>query len=157
MSAKHTALIITSVLLSGSITGCDWFSSKSNNEKPIDKLQTELVEAKETGTEAFSDYTYAKKKQLVTAMKKELSDIQAKTEQLSKKVAESKSSAKQNAQKRIDSLNEKLELTKTKIKEAQNADESGWEDVKRGLKKTNDSLKQSFDETRQWLSDRIEP
>jgi hypothetical protein len=78
-------------------------------------------------------------------------------DRLSEKVERSNNSAKLNAQKRIDSLREELELTKTKIDDAQNANESGWEDVKRGFRKANDNLKKSFEDTRQWLSDKIEP
>lgn len=157
MFTKHIILLITAVLLFCSIAGCDWFSGKSNAEKSLDELQTELVEAKEKQAKALSDYTYAQKKQFVSAMKKELSDIQAEIDQLSEKVAKSKSSAKQNAQKKIDSLREELELTKVKIEEAQNTTESGWEDVKNGFAQANNNLKKSFENTRQWLSDKIEP
>lgn len=162
MFTKHIVMLITAALMIGSIASCDFFSGKSNAEKSLDKLQAKLVEAKEEKKEvakekAQSDYTYAQKMLFVNAMKKELSDTQAEMEQLSEKVARSNSSAKLNAQKRIDTLREELELTKIKIEEAQNVEESGWEDVKRGFGKANDSLKKSFEDTRQWLSDKIEP
>lgn len=162
MLKKNTIMFITAVLLFGSIAGCDWFSGKSNATKSLEKLQAELVEAKEEKKEAakemaHSDYTYAQKMLFVNEMKRELQEIQAEMDRLSEKVERSNNSAKLNAQKRIDSLREELELTKTKIDDAQNANESGWEDVKRGFRKANDNLKKSFENTRQWLSDKIEP
>jgi peptidoglycan hydrolase CwlO-like protein len=162
MLKKNTIMFITAVLLFGSIAGCDWFSGKSNATKSLEKLQAELVEAKEEKKEAakemaHSDYTYAQKMLFVNEMKRELQEIQAEMDRLSEKVERSNNSAKLNAQKRIDSLREELELTKTKIDDAQNANESGWEDVKRGFRKANDNLKKSFEDTRQWLSDKIEP
>jgi peptidoglycan hydrolase CwlO-like protein len=162
MFKKNTIMFITAILLFGSIAGCDWFSGKSNATKSLEKLQAELVEAKEEKKEAakemaHSDYTYAQKMLFVNEMKRELQEIQAEMDRLSEKVERSNNSAKLNAQKRIDSLREELELTKTKIDDAQNANESGWEDVKRGFRKANDNLKKSFEDTRQWLSDKIEP
>jgi hypothetical protein len=162
MFTKHAIMLVAAVLLFSSIAGCDFFSGKSNAEKSLDKLQAKLVEAKEEKKEAAkekaqSDYTYAQKMLFVNAMKKELSDTQEEMEQLSEKVARSNSSAKLNAQKRIDTLREELELTKIKIEEAQNVDESGWEDVKTGFRKAKENLKKSFENTRQWLSDKIEP
>ncbi len=157
MLKKHIVMLIAAVLVISSITGCGWFGDKSKAEKSLDKLQTELDEAKEKQAKVRSDYTYSQKKQFVNEMKKELSDIQAEMDKLSEKVAKSNSSAKQNAQKKIDSLREELELAKTKIEEAQDATESGWDDVKKRFAKANDNLKKSFDNTRQWLSDKIEP
>jgi peptidoglycan hydrolase CwlO-like protein len=162
MLKKHIVMFIAAVLMIGSITGCDESGSKSKAAKSLDKLQAELVEAKEKKDEMAkakvrTDYTYAQKKQFVNEMKKELSDIQTEMDKLSEKVAKSNSSAKQNAQKRVDSLREELEVTKVKIEEALTVEESGWEDVKKGFAKANDNLKKSFENTRQWLSDKIEP
>ncbi|HSW59903.1 MAG TPA: hypothetical protein VLJ60_03845 [bacterium] len=163
MFKKHTIMLIAAVLLTGSVlTGCDFFSGKSNATKSLDKLQAELVEAKEKKDEAAeakanSDYTYAQRMIFIADMKQELTKIQSDIDKLSERVARSKGEAKDSWEKRLNAVREELELTKTKIEDAQNANESGWEDVKRGFRKANDSLKKSFEDTRQWLSDKIEP
>jgi len=162
MFKKHAIMLITAVLLFGSIAGCDFFSGKSNATKSLDKLQAELVEAKEKKDEAAeakanSDYTYAQRMIFIADMKQELTKIQSDIDKLSERVARSKGEAKDSWEKRLNAVREELELTKTKIEDAQNANESGWEDVKRGFRKANDSLKKSFEDTRQWLSDKIEP
>jgi len=162
MIKKQTIMLITAVLMIGGITGCDWFSGKSDAEKSLDKLQAELVEVrekkeKEIVAKIHPGYTYAQKKQFVNEMKKELDEIQKDLDKLSERVARSKGDTKESWEKRLNVVREELELTKAKIKDAENAKESGWEDVKNGFSKARDSLKKSFEDTRQWLSDKIEP
>ena len=43
------------------------------------------------------------------------------------------------------------------LEEAGNATESTWNDVKAGFKKGYEALKDGFQQTRQWLSDKIAP
>ncbi len=163
MFKKHIIMLVaTALIIGGFVTGCDFFSGKSNATKSLDKLQAELVEAKEKKAEAAeekanSDYTYAQRMIFIADMKQELTKIQSDIDKLSERVARSKGEAKDSWEKRLNAVREELELTKSKIDDAQNANESGWEDVKRGFRKANDNLKKSFENTRQWLSDKIEP
>jgi hypothetical protein len=58
---------------------------------------------------------------------------------------------------RLDAVRENWARAKTQLDLAKTATEATWNDVKRGLQKSRDELMESFENSRQWLSDKIEP
>jgi hypothetical protein len=54
-------------------------------------------------------------------------------------------------------VREKWAQAKKQLDGAETATESNWDDVKNGFKQSYADLKDSFNKTRQWLSDKIAP
>lgn len=159
---KNGTVLITAVFLmtSGIITGCDWLINDSASQERQDKLIAKLDQNKKDNDEAIKesiDYTYRQRAKFINEMKKELSDIQKDMDELSIKAEKTQDKAKTDAKIKLDALREEMELTKKHIEESEKADETTWEDVKKGFRKANADLKKSFENTRQWLSDKIEP
>jgi len=161
MFKKHIIMLIAAVLLTGSIfTGCDWLNEKSASQKRQEELIAKLDQDKKDKDEAIKetmDYTYRQRVEFIDSMNKELAEIQKDLDQLSEKAEKTKSEAKADAKIKLDALRQEMELTKKHIKETENSDEQTWEDVKKGFRKANADMKKSFENTRQWLSDKIEP
>ena len=158
---RHTIRVITFLIVAALAVGC-----KSTDEKPAvgpkpsetvaaqrDKAETEVKEA----AQAMQDYAYAQKAEFVDKMRKELADIQEELDRLSTKVDRSSSAAKADAKTQLDAVREKWAQAKKQLDQADSATESTWNDVKDGFKKLYGELKDSFEKTRQWLSDKIEP
>jgi chromosome segregation ATPase len=118
-----------------------------------DKVRTETRKA----AQAARDYAYAEKDDFVKAMKGELAEVQGEMDRLSAKVERSSGEAKADAKARLDTVREKWDRAKQQLERAENATESTWEDVKGGFRKLNDELKESFNQTRKWLGDKIAP
>ena len=158
---KHTILVITFFLVAAFAVSCTSKAGKSaaeakhreTAEAQLDKAKTETKEA----AQAVQDYAYAQKAEFVDNMKKELVEIQEELDRLSAKVDRSSAAAKADAKAKLEAVREKWAQAKKQLDQAESATESTWNDVKGGFKKLYGELRDSFDKTRQWLSDTIEP
>ena len=158
---KHTILVISFLLVAAFAVGCKKTDGKSaaetkhreNAAEQLDKAKTETKEA----AQAKQDYAYAQKAEFVDKMKKELVDIQEELDRLSAKVERSSGAAKADAKAKLEVVREKWAQAKKQLDQAESATESTWNDMKDGFKKLYSELRESFDKTRQWLSDTIEP
>lgn len=121
--------------------------------KAGDKVKKETKEA----AVAVRDYAFAQKADFVAEMKPKLAAIEVEIKALEAKVAASTGEAKADAQAKLDTLREKWAATKTRLDAAEAANESNWETVKNDAKQAQKDLETSFDDTRQWLSDKIAP
>jgi exonuclease VII large subunit len=119
----------------------------------LDKVKTETKEA----AQAMKDYTFAQRAEFVAKTRIELDEFQVELDRLSREVDRSKAEAKADAKIRLDAVRENWARTKEKLDQAESATEVTWNDVRLGFEKSRDSLRESVNETRQWLSDKIEP
>jgi hypothetical protein len=90
-------------------------------------------------------------------MKKDLVSIQEELDGLGAKVESAGGSAKAEAKVKLAAVREKWAQAKKQVDRAETATASDWDDVKGGFKQSYADLKDSFDKTRQWLSDKIAP
>jgi uncharacterized coiled-coil protein SlyX len=158
---RHAILIMTFLIVAGLAAGCTPTEGNAA-EGPIqvepasperDKVKTETKEA----VQAIQDYTYAQKAEFVAETQKELAEFQTALDRLAARVDRSRGEAKADAKIRLDAVRENWARAKTQLGQAESATEATWNDVKRGLQKSRDELKESFENSRQWLSDKIEP
>jgi hypothetical protein len=158
---QYTILIVTFLIVAGLASDCTPTDGNAT-EKPIPgetasmqrgKVKTELKET----ARSMQDYTYAQKDEFVTETKTELAEIQIELDRLAARVDRSKGTAKADAEFRIAAVRETWARAKNQLDQAESVTEATWNDVKRGLQKSRDGLKESFEQTRQWLSDEIEP
>lgn len=145
---KRMILIAAVLIVAILAVGCKWMDRRL----AIDTDQRQVVTA-----QAAYDYAYAQKAKFVEDMKKELAGIQKDLDQLSAKVDSSDSSVKVDAKAKLEAARLKWVQAKTRLDQAEGATESTWSDVKNGFKRAYDELMNSFEQTRQWLSNKIAP
>lgn len=157
---RHGILIISFLLVAALAVGCTQKDEKSavgpeesKTAAQFDKAKTEMKEA----AQSMQDYTYAQKAEFVAKMKKELDQIQEELDRLSAKVEKSSGAVKADAETQLEAVREKWAQAKKQLDRAESANESTWDSVKGGFKKIYGELEDSFDKTRQWISDKIEP
>jgi molecular chaperone GrpE (heat shock protein) len=157
---RHTILMITLLLVAALAVGCTPTDEKSavgpgesKTAAQFDKAKTETKEA----AQAMQDYTYTQKAEFVAKMKKELAEIQEELDRLSAKVDRSSGVVKAEAETQLEAVREKWAQAKQQLDRAGSATESTWDSVKGGFETIYGELKDSFEKTRQWLSDKIEP
>ena len=119
----------------------------------LDKVKQETKEA----IDATKDYAYAQKAEYAAKIRAELTELNKELDQLSAKIESSSASAKADAKVKLQEVREKVARLSEKLDGVQNATESTWEEVKSGVKKGYDEVKDSFKQARQWLSEKIAP
>ena len=148
-------------LVAGLAVGCPAADEKSTagpEHRVTQAEQRDLAKAEtKAAAQALRDYAYAQKTEFVDKMKQELVDIQAELDGLTAKIERSSGAAKAEAKKKLEVVREKLTQAKQRLDRAESATESDWDDIKRGFRASYGDLKVSFNETRQWLSDKIAP
>jgi phage host-nuclease inhibitor protein Gam len=153
---KHKQVLITVCSAVVLIAGC----------KPTDENQPQVGDSaaaqydrvkKETREAAQSakDYAYAQKAEFVEKMKADLADLNKEMDRLAAKVENSSAATKDEAKAKLEALREKTEHLNKKLDSVKDATESTWDEVRAGFKKGYDEVKDSFNQARQWLSDKI--
>jgi hypothetical protein len=154
-------IILMTALLSVAAAGCTAKDGKPGiTSSPgggaaasLDKVKVETREA----AQAMRDYAYAEKAEFVAKMKQEMIATQEELDRLGAKVDAAGDSAKADAKVRLAAVRAKWVQAKAQLDRAESATESTWDDVKFGFKRSYVDLKDSFNSTRQWLSDKIAP
>jgi hypothetical protein len=153
---RHTVLGITFLVATGLTVGCASRTAEAPGETAAakrDKVRTETKEA----AQATQDYLYTQKAEFVAKMKKELMETQHELDQLTAKVETLNGTAKAEAKTQLEALAKKWAQAEKLLKQAESATEPTWNDVKAGVKQSYGDLRESFDSTRQWLSEKIAP
>jgi hypothetical protein len=149
---------LTAAAVAGGCTAKDGKSGVTTNpgggaEASLDKVKVETKEA----AQAMRDYAYAEKAEFVGKMKKEMIATQEELDRLGAKVDTAGDSVKADAKVKLAAVRAKWVQAKAQLERAESSNESTWDDVKFGFKQSYVDLKDSFNSTRQWLSDKIAP
>jgi hypothetical protein len=154
---KHLA--ITFFAVTAFAVGCKPAAERSADESHSDRAdQFDKVKmATKEATHEMKEYAYAEKAEFVAKIRSQLDEIKGLLDRLSAKVEKSSDAAKAEAKPKLEALREQAEKMDKQLGEAKNASESTWGDVKGGFAKGYAEFKDKFQQTRQWVSDRIAP
>ena len=156
---KNQTLLMTFLAVAAFSVGCKpsdektAASSSDTTAQQMDKLKNETKEA----AQDMKDYAYAQKAEFVEKMNGQMAEINKDLDTLSAKIEKSNDAAKAEAKPKLEALRAQAAKLNKQLDEAKGATESTWNDVKAGFKKGYEALKDGFQQTRQWLSDKIAP
>ena len=118
-----------------------------------DKAKKETKEAEQ----AIKDYAYAQRAEFVAQMKAESAKINEELDRLAAKIEKTSDTAHAEAKSKLQALREKAVQLNKQLDEANGASESTWDSIKVASKKSFEEFKTSFQQSRQWLSEKIAP
>ncbi len=147
---KNKTLVITFLSIAAVAVGC---SKEQSASQQMDKVQTETKQA----AQDMKDYTFAQKAEFVKTMQGQLDALNKDLDQLSAKIDSSNDAVKAEAKPKLQALRDQVAQLNKQLDEAKNATESSWDSVKAGFSKAYDATKDGFNQTRQWVSDKIAP
>jgi len=156
---KHSQLAVVFLAITAFAVGCKPSTEQSAAEsqkttsQQLDKVKQDTKEA----AQEMKDYSYAQKAEFVTSMEAELAAINRELDQLAVRIEKSNAAAKAEATPKLQALRAQTAGLNTQLDAVKNATESTWDDVKAGVKKGYAELKDGFQQTRQWVSDKIAP
>jgi hypothetical protein len=154
---NHSLLI--PLLLSAALTaGCK--SKLPSETKQDGAAAAQLAKAKaetKQAAQSMADYAYTRKAEFVATMNKELVVLQEDLDRLSAKVDSSAGAAKVEATTKLETVREKFSQTKKALAQTEIATESTWNGATGVVRQSYASLKDSIDDTRRWLSEKIAP
>jgi len=147
---KRKSLLPLFIAVAGFTVGCD---KAETTAQQIDKVQAKAAEA----AQDMEDYTFVQKAEFTAKMEGQLAEINKDLDLLAAKIEKSGTAVKAETGPKLDSLRAQAAKLDTQLKEARNATESTWESVKAGTKNAYEALKEGFQESRQWVSEKIAP
>ena len=147
---KNKTSVITFLFIAAVAVGCN---KEQSTSQQMDKVQTETKQA----AQDMKDYTFAQKAEFVKTMQGQLDALNKDLDQLSAKIESSSDAVKAEAKPKLQALRDQAAQLNKQLTDAQNATESTWDSVKGGFSKAYDATKDGFNQTRQWLSDKIAP
>ncbi len=148
MTRKTLAIVFLSA--AGFVVGCN---KQQTTSEQLDKVQAETKKA----AQDMKDYTFAQKAEFTEKMQSQLAEINRDLDQLSAKIEKSSNAAKAEAKPKIQALRDQADKLNQQLDKAKNATESTWAAVKDDSRKAYDELKESFQQARLWVSDKIAP
>lgn len=147
---KHTAILVTLVSATLFGTGC-------NQDKPASKQMEAVQSEAKDAAQDMKDYSYAQKAEFVEFMQGRLTALDRDMDKLSVKIESASAAFKAEAKPKLQALREQRTALNTQLAGVKDASESTWSAVKAGTQKAYDSLKDGFQQARQWVSDQVAP
>lgn len=147
---KNRILFITFLSAAAFAVGC---GKEQTTAQQIDQAQTETKQA----ALDMKHYTYAQKAEFVKAMQTQLAALDKNLDALAAKIDRSSDAIQAEAKPKLQALRDQAAKLNDQLAEASNATESTWDSVKAGSEKAWDALSKSFNDARQWVSDKIAP
>lgn len=157
MKLKQLALSILAI--AALTSGCKPAAEPTGTETRETGLPstTKTQQAAEETAQAWKDYTYARKAELVVRMQSQLTELERDLDQLSAMTDKASATAKTEAQPKIKALRDQVAVLTKNLEAVKGSTESTWDDVKSAFQKGYDEVKVQFQQARQWLSDTIAP
>jgi capsule polysaccharide export protein KpsE/RkpR len=146
---KHKTLFLTLLSASALVVGCNQDSAS----KQLDKVEAKTA----TATDDMKDYTFAQKAEFTTKMQARLADINKDLDTLQAKIDKSSDAVKADCAPKLQVLRDQQSALSKQLDQVKDATESTWDSVKSGTTKAYASLKAGFQQSRQWVSDKIAP
>ena len=149
---KNTTILIVMLPMAAAFlaVGC---KQKETTTQQLDKARDKTVEV----AQDIKDYSFARKTEFVSLMKTELTDLNRDLDQLGALIASSSEAVKTEAQPKFAALRAQSALLGKQLDVAENATESTWDIVKSDSLKSYEATRQGFQQSRQWLADKIAP
>jgi len=132
------------------VVGCD---KEKTIAQQMDQVQAETKQA----AQDMKDYTYAQKAEFVKVMQAQLVTLDQDLDKLAAKIENSSDAIKAEAKPKLQALRDQAAKLNEQLADASNATESTWDSVKAGSQKAWDTLAKSFNDARQWASEKIAP
>ena len=147
---KHKPLLLTLLSTAAFAVGCN---KEGTTSQQIDKVKAETKEA----VQDMRDYTFAQKAEFTEKMQGQLAEINKDLDRLAAGIESSSDAVKAEAKPKLEALRDQAAQLNKQLDEAKEATESTWDSVKATSQKAFNSLKDGFQQSRQWLSDKIAP
>lgn len=147
---KNKTLFLTLLSAAAFAVGCE---KEKTTAQQIESVKTETKQA----AQDMKDYSFAQKDEFVKYMQGHLTTLNQNVDKLAAKIESSSDAIKADAKPKLQALREQAAKLNQQLAEAQNATESTWDSVKAGTKKAYESVEKSFNDARQWVSDKIAP
>jgi len=147
---KRTPLMIALLSAAAFAVGCN---NERTTTQQLDDVHVKTGEA----AQDMKDYSYAQKAEFTEKMQSQLAEINTDMDQLAAKIEKSSDAVKAEAKPKLQALREQADQLNKQLDVAKSATESTWDDVKAGTRKAYESLKEGFQQSRQWVSEKIAP
>jgi molecular chaperone GrpE (heat shock protein) len=146
---RYTAFLLAAILLSG--LGCD--SNPGNNQPPDrDARPVSAEDVKRANREAVeTDRKYAeqKKEEYRKQLQQKLTELDQQAQRWNEKIQQASGQAKEKLIQQKDEFLKKRDEFAAKLKQLDEAAGPAWKDLKAGLDRSYEDMKEAFNKTRE--------
>ena len=150
---KNNSLAITFLTIASFAVGCKPADENSTPQQQLDKVKTET----KADAQEMKDYAFAQKADFVARMQGQLDALNKDIDTLSVKIENSSDAVKADAKPKLQALRDHAAQMNQQLADAKNATASTWDSVKASSAKAYNVLKDDFQQSRQWVSDKVAP
>jgi predicted nucleic acid-binding Zn-ribbon protein len=147
---KHTSWILAFLPIAAFVAGCNREQTASQQ---LDHVTTDIHAA----AKDMKDYAFAQRSEFVASMQAQLDTLNKELDQLSAKIETSSDTTKAEGKPKLQALRTEVSQLSKQLDNVRNATESTWDSVKATSQKAFASVKSGFQQSRQWVSDKIAP
>jgi chromosome segregation ATPase len=150
---KNKTLAVTFLSIAAFAVGCNKETTSPSVPQQVETIKTETKQA----AQDMKDYTFAQKDEFVKYMQGQLTTLNQDLDKLAAKIDSSSDAVKAEAKPKLQALRDQAATLNQQLADASNATESTWDSVKAGTKNAYTAVQKSFNDARQWVSDKIAP
>ncbi|MCC5834305.1 MAG: hypothetical protein JJU20_06190 [Opitutales bacterium] len=155
---KNTIWILGALSIATVLTACN--PSDSSASQSDTSVSDQLDRAQSSASDAqneLSAYTHAQKEQFVDNLTARIAALDKELDELREKVSNSSAAVQEEARPQITALRVQSDRLKEQLAQARGTSASNWDSFKSGVNNTYEDLKTGFQNTRQWMSEKIAP
>jgi len=138
--------------------GCKPAERSSGDPDP--EISRQIQQVEESTREASDDlhtFTHDQKEAYIASLERRLAALNQNIDELSTRVENSSLAVQEEARPRIAELRTQSGLLHTQLENVKDSSASTWENVKSAASTAYDELKVGFNNTREWVSEKIAP
>jgi chromosome segregation ATPase len=150
---KSNPLLLTLLAIGILSLGCNRRDTTSEQVTPVQAHTTPTPQS----STPVNTYNYSEKHVFTSHIETELAELNHEIDLLAARIDRSSDQVKTEASAKLQRLRDQSARLNEQLEEAKGSSESAWDDVKSGTKRSLDSLNESFQESRQWVSEKIAP
>jgi DNA repair exonuclease SbcCD ATPase subunit len=157
---KRTYLTVTVLSLAAFVTGCEPANRTNDAERLQESAAEQFEEAQEATQDAIQaagDYAEAQRTAFIAQMEQGLTALRNEADDLKIRVANATDDVKAEGQHKLDALKQQADRLEQQLSQLRDAPESSWESLKDGFETAYHETRQAFNDTREWLSEKIAP
>jgi hypothetical protein len=161
LNLRKFILVFAVLLAAGCAAGCDLTGESAQVDPDLagtagEQLDEAIAQTQATAR-ATQDFAYAERDDFIDQMGQELDGIEAELDRISLKVDRAGGVTRASAEAKLEAVRGRLALAQRRLAAAGTATEADWDVVMAGFKQSYGELRNAFEQSRQWLSDAIEP
>lgn len=157
------ALMVSLAVVAALVSGCEpayeepTVSTPQPSSQEVHRQAEQVKQETAQAVDAAKDYLTAQRQQFAAEMRSALDALKADMDNLAARAEKAGDAAKAESEVKLAEIRRQADRLREELDGLTDATDSTWDEVKKGLQKSYDTLKESATQAQRWLSEKLEP